>query len=137
VARVGTRVHSGLSDGAKRFIATWNDYLAGNGERLTTLREALSNLRPAFAGFDEIIAAARATARSRSTAAFVRVHDRVVQDIQQRAKRLETRVGPVMETTDADRRFVDFVNHNAEAQAIIEKVNASHKKGFLAGLASS
>ena len=131
-ARVDASAHGNLSDGAKRFIAAWNDYLTANAERVHSLRQAFASMRPLFNEFESVLRAAYDTARLRSTASFERINKRVVADVVRRVSRLQRTVKAVAAEAPADRKFADLVNHKQEAQAIVKKVNGRYPHGSLA-----
>jgi hypothetical protein len=80
-----------------------------------------------------LVAAARAAARLRSTAAFDQERVRVTNDVLRRGDQFRTIAAPAFkQATDVDHRFARLVSKSVEARAIVVAVNKQAPDGFLA-----
>lgn len=135
-ARVDVGAHPRLSSNAKRFVDAWNGYLIVNAEGARSLGDAFTNMRPFFSGSRTLLRAADDAARLRSTAEFDKVRLRVRSDLLRRAARLRAAVRHFADGL-ADGGFVELVNGDPNAHAIVEKVNQRYPHGVLAELVTT
>lgn len=134
-ARVDVREHEDLTDGAQAFLGAWNDYLRANERRNDRLVSAIEETSPSFAAYRRLIDAARTALRLRSADAYLRVRQDVVQDIVGQVESLQAALREAGSLDAADRRFVELVNEDVEAQAILVEVNERYPDGYLAQIA--
>lgn len=132
-SRLKPTATSGLSTGSVQFAQQWNGYLAAKQDRVGRVVDAVGVLRPAFGEITGLVAAARAAARLRSTAAFDQERVRVTNDVLRRGDQFRTIAAPAFkQATDVDHRFARLVSKSVEARAIVVAVNKQAPDGFLA-----
>jgi hypothetical protein len=133
-AKVDVSAHRDLTEGAQEFLRAWDDYLSVNADRVAKMRQGLADLRPMFTSFDELLVAAIDTARLGHTRNFDRLRDQMLDTLQTDVAAFQSTIEAVTKPGDADKRLLDLINEDQEAQAIVTTVNKRYPNGYLAGL---
>lgn len=133
-ARVNVDADNGLSAGDRRFADAWNGYLVLSADRARMLRRTFLDVRTAFDEYVILLRAANDTAGMRSTDEFAKVNKRVAGNLRGLTALRGKVLDRIFIVRRADRILTDLVNTDANAQAIVEKVNERHPHGVLAGM---
>ena len=131
-ATVDRNSFTGLPDGSRTFIAEWDQYLTITAKALANLQSALTGMSPIYRKLPGLLRAARETARLRSTVQFDKVRRVVLNDLRPRIQQIQSAMQGNRSAAAVERQFVDFVNHNQQAQAIVTRVNHDYPTGWLA-----
>jgi hypothetical protein len=132
-SQVDPRPHSELSSGAKRFITTWNDYLASSAAEVRRVEQATQQMEPAFNDLQAMLKAAYETSQPHSTVQYRTVRDRAVKDIVSRVTGAQDSIKHLATTSPAqDHRFYKAVVANQDGLAVAKKAASSYPNGWLA-----
>lgn len=121
----------GLSAGATQFVDEWNAYLAAEQARAGRALQAFIVILPYFGEMRRLLAAARDTARLRSTAIFDRVRRRFFVRLQSQADAFQRLMGSIF-PNNTYQPFIRYAKSNVDARLIVTAVNRQTPGGLLA-----
>jgi hypothetical protein len=126
-ARIDQSAYGSLSAGGRKFIAVWDESLATLASEFETFTRLFAAASPSYHEFEELLFAAPKSGNPRELARFAVIRRLALETITPLVQHVT-----MLRQNQVGRSLDALIAKNAEAQAIVRKVNELYPRGLLA-----